>query len=638
MINLKLPDGSSMKVEKGVSVLDFAKKISNSLARDAICASIDGELVDLSFKIEKDCSIEIVTKDDERALEVLRHTASHVMAQAVKRLYDDVKIAIGPAIEDGFYYDFDMSKRLSDDELVDIEKEMKNIIKEDLIIERKELNKDKAKKLFKKRNESYKIELVDDIEKDVVSVYSQGEFIDLCRGPHLERTSKLNHYKLMNVAGAYWRGDENNKMLQRIYGTAFFKKKNLQKYLETIKEAKKRDHRKIGKQMDLFSIHPEYGPGLIYWHSTGAFIRKQLEDFMTDNLIERGYSLVNTPHIGKKELWETSGHWKNFREDMYNPMDIDDDKYCLKPMNCPFHILIYGNDKKSYRDLPIRMAEFGTFYRYERSGTLHGLSRVRGITQDDAHVFCTPDQLEDEVLELIDFSLMVLDTFGFEYHVFLGTKPEEKCIGSDKMWNKATSTLKNALEKKGLDYKVKEGDGAFYGPKIDIIVNDALNREWDLSTIQIDFNLPERFDINYVGEDGDEHRPVMIHRALLGSIERFFGILIEHFAGKFPTWMMPTQVMIIPVSDNHLDYAEKVKNRLTNENIRVKIDSRNENVGYKIRETQVDKKIPYMLIVGDNEIEDNTVSVRDREGEDRGKTSLDNFINNIKKEIEEKRV
>ncbi len=637
MIKINLPDGNDIEVKKRSTVLDVAKEISNSLARASVCGVVDDSMVDLDYKLSDGENLEIITKDDERALEVLRHSTSHLMAQAVKNLYDDVKIAIGPSIDDGFYYDFDMAHRLSKEDFNKIEAEMNRIIKKNLEIRREKISKTEAVKLFKKRNEPYKIELINELEDDNISIYWQGDFVDLCRGPHLQSTGKINHFKLLSVAGAYWRGDENNKMLQRIYGTVFFKKTNLEKYIERQKQAKKRDHRKIGKEMDLFSIQSEYGPGLPFWHPNGAFIRRKIENFMVDELYKNGYSLVNTPHIGKLDLWKTSGHWDFYRDNMYSPMDIEGEDYIIKPMNCPFHILIYKNNSKSYRDLPIRMAEFGTVYRYERSGALHGLTRVRGFTQDDAHVFCTPDQLEDEIIKLIDFSLMVLETFGFEYELFLATKPE-KYIGSDEDWELATENLKRALESKSLDYIPDPGEGVFYGPKIDIKIKDALQREWQLTTIQVDLNLPERFDMTYVGEDGEEHRPIMVHRALMGSFERFFGVLIEHFAGKFPVWLMPTQVMIIPISDDQIDYAKKVKGELEKENIRVKIDDRNENVGYKIREAHVEKKIPYMFIVGDNEIENETVSVRKRDGEDIGEKNIPEMIKKIKGVIKDKKI
>ena len=635
MIKLKLPDGSIIEVEKNSTLEDVAKKLSNSLAKKVVAGKVNGKTVDVTYKLTEDSEITLITKDDIEALDILRHTTAHIMAQAVKRLFGDVKVAIGPAIETGFYYDFDTEHNFTEDDLQKIEAEMKKIVKENLPIIREEISVSDAKKLF--ANESYKLEILEELEDKTVSIYKQGEFVDLCRGPHLKSTGKAGNFKLLSLAGAYWRGDEKNKMLQRIYGTAFYKKEELSEYLKMLEEAKKRDHRKIGKEMDLFSVQPEYGPGLIFWHPKGAFIRRKIEDFMIDELIKHDYSIVTTPHIAKVDLWKTSGHWGFYRENMFSTIKVDEDEYMLKPMNCPFHILIYKNSKKSYRELPIRMAEFGTVYRYERSGVLHGMMRVRGFTQDDAHIFCMPEQLEDEIMKLIDFTKFVLNSFGFDkFDVYLSTRPE-KYVGDLEHWDIATNALKSALEKSDMEYDIDPGEGVFYGPKIDIKIRDSLNRSWQCTTIQVDFNLPERFDMTYIGEDGKEHRPIMIHRALLGSFERFFGVLIENYAGYFPVWLVETQVMVLPISDKHLGYAKEIKDKLRARSIRAKVDVRNEKIGKKIRDAQVKEKIPYMLIVGDKEVEKGLVSVRNYRGAELGAISLEQFIEKIEDDIKNKR-
>jgi threonyl-tRNA synthetase len=638
MIKLTLPDGAVLEVEKGTTVLEAAARISRSLAKSAVCGMTDGKLIDLSTPLTGDTGLRLITEKDPEALDVLRHTAAHIMAQAVKRLFSPVSVAIGPAIDNGFYYDFDLEHTFSDDDLAAIEQEMKTIIKENIPLVRKVLSGEEARDYFHIRKEPYKEELLRDIPPgEEITIYEQGDFSDLCRGPHLPSTGRVKHFKLLSVAGAYWRGDEKNKMLQRIYGTAFYSADALTEHLNALEEARLRDHRKLGKQMGLFHIEPDFGPGLVYWLPKGAFIRRKLEDYLIDELIRSGYSIVNTPHISKSDLWKTSGHWNFYRENMFSPIAIDDDEYLLKPMNCPFHVLIYKNETRSYRDLPVRTAEFGTVYRYERSGVLHGLMRVRGFTQDDAHIFCRPDQLHQEIIDLIAFTKRVLHAFGFEkFDVYLSTRPE-KYVGELEQWDIATHALEEALQATGLDYTVDPGEGVFYGPKIDIKIRDSLNRSWQCTTIQVDFNLPQRFDIHFVGEDGEPHRPIMIHRALMGSLERFFGVLIEHYGGAFPAWLLPLHARILPIADRHMAYAESVRDRLSETGIYADVDSRNEKIGKKIRDAQVTEKVPYMLIVGDKEAEEGTVSVRTRQGEDLGATSIDDFTARVLADIKEKR-
>ncbi len=638
MIKLTLPDGGILEVENGATVLDAAGQISRSLAKIAVCGVSDGKMVDLSTALTRDTSLRIVTEKDPEALEVLRHTTAHIMAQAVKRLFSPVAVAIGPAIDNGFYYDFDLDHTFSDEDLAAIEKEMRNIIKENIPITRRILSAREAQDYFHEKKEPYKEELLRDIPpEEPISLYEQGDFSDLCRGPHLPATGRVKHFRLLSVAGAYWRGDEKNKMLQRIYGTAFFSGEALDEHIRALEEARMRDHRKLGKQMGLFHIEPEFGPGLVYWLPKGAFIRRKLEDYLIDELIRSGYSIVNTPHISKSELWKTSGHWNFYRENMFSPITVDEEEYLLKPMNCPFHVLIFKNETRSYRDLPVKTAEFGTVYRYERSGVLHGLMRVRGFTQDDAHIFCRPDQLHQEIMDLIAFTKRVLHVFGFEkFDVYLSTRPE-KYVGELEQWDIATRALEEALKDTGLDYTVDPGEGVFYGPKIDIKIRDSLNRSWQCTTIQVDFNLPQRFDIHYIGDDGEPHRPIMIHRALLGSLERFFGVLIEHYAGAFPAWLLPVHAKILPIADRHLDYAGRIKDALSNSGIYADIDSRNEKVGKKIRDAQITEKVPYMLIIGDKEEEEKTVSVRSRAGEDLGAFTLDDFARLVLDDIRLKR-
>ncbi|MEA3475126.1 MAG: threonine--tRNA ligase, partial [Candidatus Cloacimonadota bacterium] len=561
---------------------------------------------------------------------------AHIMAQAVKRLYPDVKVAIGPAIDNGFYYDFDKKTPFTDSDLKKIEEEMQKIIKKNFYFERREISRADALKIFELQGENYKVELINELPAgETISIYVQGDFVDLCRGPHLISTNKVKAFKLLKVSGAYWRGDEKNKMLQRIYGISFPTEKELKAHLLKLEEAEKRDHRKLGRELDLFGFYNEVGAGLVHWHPKGGIIRDIIENFWKREHYKAGYDIVYTPHIGKANLWKTSGHLDFYYESMYAPMKIDEQDYFIRPMNCPFHIMIYKSKLRSYRELPIKYAELGTVYRYERSGVLHGLMRVRGFTQDDAHIICTPEQLEDEIVKLLDFSMFFLKAFGFKkFEIFLSTRPD-KFVGKEEDWEKATKSLKKALDISKLPYKIDPGEGVFYGPKIDIKIKDALDRSWQCTTIQFDFNLPERFDMTYIGEDNSEHRPFMIHRALLGSLERFFGVLIEHYAGNFPLWLAPVQVKVIPISNNHFDYAKKILDELIDSDIRAKINLQNEKVGYKIREAEKEK-IPYMIIVGDKEIEDQNISVRKHLKGDLGTFQLNEFIEKLKREIQEK--
>ncbi|MGC8861570.1 MAG: threonine--tRNA ligase [Armatimonadota bacterium] len=567
---------------------------------------------------------------DQSELDILRHSTAHVMAHAVRNLFPGVKIAIGPSIEDGFYYDFDVPNPFTPDDLDRIDAEMRRIIEAGNPFVRREISRQEALDLFK--DEPYKLELIEELPEDeVISVYEEDGFVDLCRGPHLANTREVKAFKLLSVAGAYWRGDERNPMLQRIYGTAFFTQEELDDYLRRLEEAERRDHRRLGRDLDLFSIHDEAGPGLVHWHPKGALLRKLIEDFWRDEHLANGYELIMTPHIARRALWETSGHTEFFTENMYEPMNVDGIPYLIKPMNCPFHLLIYKTRVRSYRELPIRWAELGTVYRYERSGVLHGLLRVRGFTQDDAHILCTREQLDVETRRVINFVMKMLRRFGFEdYHVYLSTKPEHH-VGSDEVWEEATAALRASLEDEGLNYDVDEGGGAFYGPKIDVKIRDAIGREWQCSTIQVDFNEPERFDITYIGQDNAAHRPIMIHRALLGSMERFVAVLIEHYAGAFPLWLAPVQVVVLPIADRHVPYAESVASELKAAGFRVQVDDRNEKTGFKIREAQL-QKIPYMLIVGDREQEAGAVSVRTRSEGDRGTMLLGELVDQLKRE------
>ncbi len=576
----------------------------------------------------------------EEGREVLRHSTAHVLAQAVKRLFPEAKLAIGPAIENGFYYDFDKAEPFTMDDLSRIEDEMRKVVSEDLPIVREELGRDEARELFLRMDEPYKVELIDDLPDPVVSVYRQGEFIDLCRGPHLASTGQVRAFKLLSVAGAYWRGDEKRKMLQRVYGTAFPTQEELDAHLHLLEEAERRDHRRLGKELDIFSLHEEAGAGLVYWHPRGAIVRKIIEDFWRDEHLKRGYQLVYSPHIARRDLWEISGHWGWYRENMYSPLDIDGVEYLLKPMNCPFHILMYKTRTRSYRDLPLRWAELGTVYRYERSGVLHGMLRVRGFTQDDAHLFMRPDQLEDEIVGVIDLMEFMMKSFGYsQYDVELSVRDpanKDKYVGSDEVWDMAEDALVKALGRAGLSYTRMEGEAKFYGPAIDVKVKDALGRGWQGPTIQVDFNLPERFGIEYIGEDNAPHRPVMIHRTVLGSMERFVAGLIEHYAGAFPAWLAPVQVRVIPIADRHAEYARKVAAELARSRLRVEIDDRDEKMGYKVREAQLEK-IPYMLVVGDREVERGGVSVRSRSEGEVGYMPVADFAARILREVEDRR-
>ena len=564
-------------------------------------------------------------------LSTLRHSTAHVMAHAVKNLFPDAKVTIGPSIEEGFYYDFDVKEPFTPEDLEKIAAEMEKIIASKSDFVRSEISREEALNMFK--DEPYKLELIRELPEDeIISIYQEGSFTDLCRGPHLRNTSNIKAFKLIRSSGAYWRGDERNPMLQRIYGTAFASKQDLNIYLEMLVEAEKRDHRKIGKELDLFSLQEEAGPGLVFWHPKGALVRKLLEDYWRDEHLANGYELVFTPHIAKQDLWKTSGHLDFFTENMYQPMDVEGSPYLIKPMNCPFHLLIYKSKMRSYRELPIRWAELGTVYRYERSGVLHGLMRVRGFTQDDAHIICSREQLDAETKRVLDFVLKVLRRFGFsEYEIYLSTKPE-KYVGEDEVWEQATDSLKASLEAAGLEYSVDEGGGAFYGPKIDVKIKDAIGRSWQCSTIQVDFNEPERFDITYIGQDSQAHRPIMIHRALLGSLERFFAVLVEHYAGALPLWLAPVQAVILPIADRHSEYAHTVVEKLRAEGFRAQVDDRNEKTGYKIREAQL-QKIPYMLIVGDREAESGEVSVRSRSEGDKGAVAVGDLIDELKQEL-----
>ena len=551
------------------------------------------------------------------------------MAHAVKQLFPDAKLAIGPAIDEGFYYDFDIDRAFTPEDLSSIEKKMSEVIKQDNPFVRKIVSKENAIELFRKMGEDYKVELLEEITDKEVSLYEEGSFVDLCRGPHIDSTGRISVFKLLSIAGAYWRGNEKNKMLQRIYGTAFTEEKDLKKYLNFLEEVKKRDHRRLGKELDLFSIGEEIGAGLIIWHPNGALVRRAIEDFWIDEHYKAGYKILYTPHIAKLNLWQKSGHLDFYRENMYSPMEIEGTDYELKPMNCPFHIHVYKNSLRSYKNLPIRYAELGTVYRYERSGVLHGLLRVRGFTQDDAHIFCREDQIEDEILRVLEFTLFILRIFGFEhYDVYLSTRPE-RYVGSLENWERATNALKGALEIKGLSYEIDIGEGVFYGPKIDVKVKDSLNRPWQCSTIQVDFNNPERFDMTYRGSDGKEHRPIMIHRALMGSLERFFGILIEHYAGAFPLWLAPVQVEVLTITERHADYAIALSEKLRSEGIRTELNIDNEKIGYKIRSATV-RKVPFLIIIGDKEVSEKKVTVRKRSGENIGPFTTDEFIGMIK--------
>ena len=630
-MKVTLKDGSFKEYAQPMAVIDIAKDISEGLARMACVAEIDGEVKDLRTIVDKDCTLNIFTAKDPEGLAALRHTASHVMAQAIKRLWPETKLAIGPSIADGFYYDIDRDEPVTSDDLAKIEAEMKKIIKEALPLERFELPRAEAIALMKEKNEPYKVELIEDLPEDsIISFYKQGEFTDLCAGPHLMNTKEVGKaFKLMNIAGAYWRGSEKNKMLTRIYATAFAKKEDLDAYVTMMEEAKKRDHRKLGKELGLFMMS-DAGPGFPFFLPKGMILKNTLLDYWREIHKKAGYVEISTPIILNRSLWETSGHWDHYKNNMYTTV-IDGEDYAIKPMNCPGGVLVYASEPRSYRDLPLRMGELGIVHRHEKSGQLHGLMRVRCFTQDDAHIFMTPEQIRDEIKNVAGLINQVYSLFGFKYHVELSTRPEDS-MGSDEDWELATNSLQGALDDLGLDYVINEGDGAFYGPKIDFHLVDAIGRTWQCGTIQLDFQLPQRFELEYIGADGEKHRPIMIHRVCFGSIERFIGILIEHFAGAFPTWLAPVQVKVLPISEKYEGYAKSVKAALDAADIRAEIDLRSEKIGYKIREAQ-GQKIPYMLVVGQKEQADGTVSVRSRFKGDEGAEDLNVFIANIKAEI-----
>ena len=632
-VKIILPDGSAKEYAAGTTLGEAVKQLSNSLAKKVLAANVNGELTDLREELVDGSEVAFLTFEDEGGKHTLRHTASHILAQAVKRLWPEAKLAIGPAIDKGFYYDIDMEHTLTPEDLGKIEKEMSRIVKENLPITKSVMPRQEAIEFFKAKNEDYKVELIQDLPEDaVISCYSQGDFIDLCAGPHVASTGKVKAFKLQSIAGAYWRGDEKNKMLQRIYGTAFEKKEELDAYLHLLEEAAKRDHRKLGKELGLFVIKEE-GPGFPFFLPKGMALRNELENFWREVHHDFDYEEIRTPIILSKHLWETSGHWDHYRENMYTTI-IDDEEYAIKPMNCPGGILVYQNEMHSYRDFPLRYAELGLVHRHELSGALHGLFRVPAFTRDDAHVFMLPDQMQTELMKVIELFDRIYSQFGLKYHVELSTKPDN-AMGDDAIWEAATEALRNAIEAKGIPYVINPGDGAFYGPKLDYHIEDSLGRTWQCGTIQLDMNLPERFQIEYVGEDGQKHRPIMIHRACFGSMERFIGILTEHYAGAFPTWMAPVQVKILPISEKHVEYAKDLAKQMHRDYVRVEVDDRSEKIGYKIRQAQM-AKVPYMLVVGDKEVEEGTVNVRKHGGDELGSVPFEEFFNSIKTEIKER--
>jgi threonyl-tRNA synthetase len=636
-VTVILPEGETKHFSGETSVADvLAEMLSNKQRKKIVAAAVGDNLVDLSAKLDSldqekvELYPVLVSSDD--GLDILRHSTAHLMAKAVVDLYGpNLKVAIGPAIEDGFYYDFDRKAPFTPEDFESIEAKMEEIVKSGIPFERKVVSKAEAIRLFEEKGEQYKVELLKEIEGETVSLYQLGDFIDLCRGPHVPNSSWLQVFKLIKVAGAYWRGDEHNPMLQRLYGTAFDDRKKLKKYLNDLEEAKKRDHRKLGKELGLFTISDQVGPGLILWQPKGALLRRIIEDYWKEEHYKHDYELLYTPHIARLDLWQTSGHLDFYSENMYSSMEIDEVQYQLKQMNCPFHISIYTSQMRSYREFPLRWCELGTVYRYERTGVLHGLLRVRGFTQDDAHIFCRPDQLEEEIFNILDLNLKILETFGFDqYDIYLSTRPD-KYVGSEEHWQRATDALKHALEKRGLAYEIDPGEGVFYGPKIDIKIKDVLGRSWQCSTIQVDFNLPERFEVNYIGEDGKEHQPIMIHRALMGSLERFIGVLIENYAGAFPIWLAPVQARIVNITDAQLDYCKNVYQQLRQAGVRIEKDLRNEKLNYKIREAQL-AKIPYMLVIGDREAESGTVTVRERSSKNLPPMTVEDFAAKINNE------
>lgn len=634
MIKVKLLDGSIKELEEGSDSYSLAVLISKKLAKEAVAAKVNGKLVDLSHKLKEDDQVEIVIADSEEGIEIIRHSTAHVMAQAVKKLYKNVKLAIGPTIKNGFYYDFDLDVSLTNDDLRKIEDEMNKIISKDLKFKRTEVSRKEALKLMSEKNEYYKIELINDLdENEQISLYTQGDFTDLCRGPHIPSTRFIKAFKLTSVAGAYWRGDEKNEMLQRIYGVAFANKKDLEKYQKLIEEAKRRDHRKLGRELKLFEIMDE-GPGFPFFLPKGVTLKNILIDYWRKLHNEAGYVEIETPIMLNKDLWIRSGHWDHYKENMYTSM-IDNKEFALKPMNCPGGMLVYKSETHSYRDLPLRVGELGRVHRHELSGALHGLMRVRAFTQDDAHIFMLPEQIKSEILGVVRLIDEVYGTLGFKYNVELSTRPEDS-MGTDEEWNMAENSLKEALNEGGLDYKINEGDGAFYGPKIDFHIEDSLGRSWQCGTIQLDFQLPQRFELEYIGRDGEKHRPIVIHRVIFGSIERFIGILIEHFAGKFPVWLAPVQVKVLPISDKFMEYSKEVLDKLRKAGIRCEIDARNEKTNYKIREAR-NERVPYMIIIGEKEKTRGDISVRSRKNGDEGSTSLKEFITRVQKENKEKK-
>ena len=632
-VKIILPDGSAKEYAAGTTLGEAVKQLSNSLAKKVLAANVNGELTDLREELVDGSEVAFLTFEEDGGKHTLRHTASHILAQAVKRLWPEAKLAIGPAIDKGFYYDIDMEHTLTPEDLGKIEKEMSRIVKENLPITKSVMPRQEAIEFFKAKSEDYKVELIQDLPEDaVISCYSQGDFIDLCAGPHVASTGKVKAFKLQSIAGAYWRGDEKNKMLQRIYGTAFEKKEELDAYLHMLEEAAKRDHRKLGKELGLFVIKEE-GPGFPFFLPKGMALRNELENFWREVHHDFDYEEIRTPIILSKHLWETSGHWDHYRENMYTTI-IDDEEYAIKPMNCPGGILVYQNEMHSYRDFPLRYAELGLVHRHELSGALHGLFRVRAFTQDDAHVFMLPDQMQTELMKVIELFDRIYSQFGLKYHVELSTKPDN-AMGDDAIWEAATEALRNAIEAKGIPYVINPGDGAFYGPKLDYHIEDSLDRTWQCGTIQLDMNLPERFQIEYIGEDGQKHRPIMIHRACFGSMERFIGILTEHYAGAFPIWMAPVQVKILPISEKHVEYAKELAKQMHRDYVRVEVDDRSEKIGYKIRQAQM-AKVPYMLVVGDKEVEEGTVNVRKHGGDELGSVPFEEFFNSIKIEIKER--
>jgi threonyl-tRNA synthetase len=640
-IQIKLPDGSVKEFPKGSTALDVAKSISPRLADTALAAKSGPDLIDLTRPLESDTDLRILNEKDAESLPVFRHSSAHLMAAAVLELFPETKLGHGPATEEGFFYDFYRPTPFTPDDLIQIEKKMQELVQQDLPYAREFLPRAEGLEKFKSEGDFMKCHFIEQFTKpdEKISIYKTGKFTDFCRGPHIPSTGRIKAFKLTNLSGAYWLGDDKNPQLQRIYGTSFYSKKELDAHLQHIEEAKKRDHRVLGKQLDLFSIQELAGPGLIFWHPKGGLMRKLMEDWMREEYLKRGYSLVNTPHVARRQLWQVSGHDGYYAENMFDVMELDDAEYRMKPMNCPFHILIYKDSLRSYRDLPIRLGEMGTVYRYERSGVMHGLLRVRGFTQDDAHIFCTPAQIEDEVVGCIDFALAVLHTFGFEkFQVELSTwNPDDRknFLGTDEQWASASASLENALQRKNIEYKTIPGEAAFYGPKIDVKLVDAIGRLWQLSTVQFDFNLPQRFDLEYVGEDGQRHQPLMVHRALYGSMERFFGVLIEHYAGAFPVWLSPVQVALIPISERHLEYAQKVADQLKAIGVRVEVDGRNEKMNAKIREHAM-QKVPFLLVVGDKEAEAGKVNVRTRGKEKTEDWSTADFVAKIQKLVADK--